>query len=58
MDKAGFWNDRKRKGKSQLNTPDLIKDVQRNSNTAKKYEVSTETISADDLQAGVKYPQK
>lgn len=58
MDKGGFWNDKNRKVKSHLNNSELIKDVQRNSKTAQKYDVSTETVSAEDLQKGVEYPQK
>ena len=52
------WNGKNLDGASFVGDKDLIKDVKRDSKTAQKYEVSNDTISADDLQRGVHYPDK
>lgn len=45
---TAFWNGKNIPGKT--NGADLIQESPRNSKTGAKYEVSNETIAADDLQ--------
>lgn len=53
MDKKpeyAHWNGKNPDGKSQVGNSDLIQSVSRNTKTAAKYDVGTETIAGDDLQ--------
>ncbi len=58
MDKNALSNSKSTTKISSASNPGLITDVKRNSKTAQKYEVSTETISAEDLQQGMTYPRE
>lgn len=44
------WNGKNPEGKSYVGNPDLIEAGPRNSKTAAKYDVSNDTVAADNLQ--------
>lgn len=44
------WNGKNPDGKSSVGNSDLISEGPRTSKTGAKYDVSVETLSADDLQ--------
>lgn len=51
MDKKyAHWNGKNPNGQSQVGNPDLIQAGPRSTKTAAKYDVSSETVAADDLQ--------
>ena len=46
----GHWNGKNPDGKSYVGNPELLEAGPRNSKTADKYDVSTETVAGNDLQ--------
>ncbi len=48
--KTGFWNGKNVAGESHVGAKGLINEGPRRSLTQSKYQVSNDTISADDLQ--------
>ncbi|MDF2929348.1 MAG: hypothetical protein K0Q75_1586 [Anaerospora sp.] len=51
----GFWNGKNIDGKSQVGSTNLLEEAKSEEQTEMKYEVGSETTSADDLQSGVTY---
>jgi hypothetical protein len=54
--KTGFWNGKNMAGESHAGVKGLISEGPRTSPTQSKYQVSTDTVSATDLQANVEAP--
>ncbi|TCL38315.1 hypothetical protein EV210_104299 [Anaerospora hongkongensis] len=50
-----FWNGKNIEGKSYVGSPDLLEEARSAEQTEMKYEVGSETVSADDLQHGITY---
>lgn len=50
----GFWNGKNIDGKSQAGSTNLLEET-KSEQTEMKYEVGSETTSANDLQSGVTY---
>lgn len=48
--KTAFWNGKNLAGATQVGTKGLISEGSRTSPTQSKYQVSNDTVSADDLQ--------
>ncbi|WP_425060648.1 hypothetical protein SCACP_13850 [Sporomusa carbonis] len=57
-EKTSFWNGKNIAGKSQVDAKWLISEGPRTSPTHSKYQVSNETISADDLQSSAEYAEE
>ena len=51
----GFWNGKNIDGKSQDGSTNLLEEAKSEEQTEMKYEVGSETTSANDLQKGVTY---
>lgn len=51
----GFWNGKNIDGKSQVGSTNLVEEAKSEEQPEMKYEVGSETTSADDLQSGVTY---
>lgn len=51
--KTDFWNGKNLPGESHVGAKSLISEGPRTSPTQSKYQVSNDTISADDLQPSV-----
>ena len=54
--KTGFWNGKNMAGESHAGVKGLISEGPHTSPTQSKYQVSTDTVSAADLQANAETP--
>lgn len=56
--KTSFWNGKNIAGESQVGAKGLISEGPRTNTTQSKYQVSNDTVAADDLQASVEYSEE